>query len=52
MNVLAAIAAIVLFLLGMVCFAVHTEALVFFAGILLVSASLFVPFSILSTQKR
>jgi hypothetical protein len=52
LNVLAAIGAIALFLLGMVLFGIHTEAFVFFGGILCVSASLAVAFSLLPTQRR
>ncbi|QJU53216.1 hypothetical protein SCB71_07980 [Herbiconiux sp. KACC 21604] len=52
MNVLAAIGAILLFLLGIVLFGIHTEVWVFFGGILCVSASLFVAFSLLPTQRR
>lgn len=52
MNALAAIGAIALFLLGMVAFAIHTEAIVFFRGILLVSASLAMAFSLLPSQRR
>jgi hypothetical protein len=52
LNVLAAIGAILLFLLGLVLFGIHTEAFVFFGGILCVSASLALAFSILPTQRR
>jgi hypothetical protein len=52
MNVLAAVGAIALFLLGMVLFGIHENAWVFFAGILCVSGSLFVAFHVLPTQRR
>lgn len=52
MNVLAAIGAILLFLLGMFLFGTLANAWVFFAGILCVSGSLFLAFSVLSTQRR
>ena len=52
MNVIAAIGAIALFLLGLFLFGVHENAWVFFAGILAVSASLFIVFSVLPTQRR
>jgi hypothetical protein len=52
MNVLAAIGAIVLFLLGMFLFGTLANAWVFFGGIVCVSASLFLAFSVLPTQRR
>ncbi|WP_290807818.1 hypothetical protein [Herbiconiux sp.] len=52
MNVLAAIGAILLFLLGLFLFGLLENAWVFFAGILCVSASLFIVFSVLPTQRR
>jgi hypothetical protein len=52
MNVLAAIGAILLFLVGLFLFGQFSNAWVFFAGILCVSASLFIVFSVLPSQRR
>ncbi|GAA2223833.1 hypothetical protein N1031_00785 [Herbiconiux moechotypicola] len=52
MNVLAALGAILLFLVGILLFGIHEDAWVFFAGIVCVSASLAVCFHVLPSQRR